>query len=453
MKLTKIFCQYRNYSYGLLITCVLSMAVCQGDHISVRSSTENDVLHDSMSGQKDRAASDSTSDERTGGHESILPSFFVVDETVSQKSVNLESTTKTDEQMTYSVPQDNKQQHYSFDGGTDDSSRVVAIDGQTKSTLQNEQAGDGRHIMRESEQTRIEITDENQGQKQTIESSSDFKDANTSNSTDGKYWLNWIRNIIDPVIDEFKDDSTLLQNDTVLNETTVNSSIPLNISSTVELNSTDSEDPNNSTDWWKKKFQCKGRNLNNISTVHEVKIVNNTVLLQMLNFERNETDSDNNTSDCILVLFFAPWCHFCAKTAPHYNALARAFPQLDVLAVDAAHFSNLNARFGTVSVPNILLFHQSRAVMRFNQTERNLDTLVNFIKNATGLEPNTTVNVTEADYIGPLSSIPAEESDYLLWFAWVFVILFSSYMVIQSTRGQHWINRVRILWQEHQHID
>ncbi|KAK3579522.1 hypothetical protein CHS0354_028351 [Potamilus streckersoni] len=457
MKLTMISCQYRSYSYGLLFTCLLSLTVCQIELNSVRSSTEDESPHDSMSGLKNIVASESTYDKQTAGQETILPNFFEAEETVLQKLVISESTTVTDKQMTYTVLKDNKQQHYNFDGGTDGSSRVVAIDGQTKTTQQNGHAGDGRHIMQESEQTRKEITDENQGQKQTIESSSDgdSRDANISNLTDDKSWLNWIRHIIDPVFEEFKDDSTLLQNDTVLNETTtaVNNSIPVNISSSVELNSTDLEEPNNSTDWGKKKFQCKGRNMNNSYTVQEVKIVNNTVLLQMLNFERNETDSENNTSDCILVLFFAPWCHFCAKTAPHYNALARAFPQLDVLAIDAAHFSNLNARFGTVSVPNILLFHQSRAVIRFNQTDRNFDALANFIKNATGLEPNTTVNVTEADYLGPLSSVPAEESDYLLWLAWVFVISFSSYMVIQSTRGQHWINKVRILWQEHQHID
>lgn len=45
---------------------------------------------------------------------------------------------------------------------------------------------------------------------------------------------------------------------------------------------------------------------------------------------------------------------------------------------------SLNAKFGTVSVPNILLFHQSRAVVRFNSTEKSFTNLVSFVKNSTG---------------------------------------------------------------------
>ena len=42
---------------------------------------------------------------------------------------------------------------------------------------------------------------------------------------------------------------------------------------------------------------------------------------------------------CTVVLFYASWCRFSAQMAPHYNALARAFPSLDVVAIDAYHFS------------------------------------------------------------------------------------------------------------------
>lgn len=66
----------------------------------------------------------------------------------------------------------------------------------------------------------------------------------------------------------------------------------------------------------------------------QVKIVNSTELLEILNFSKNQ-----KLSPCVLVMFYAPWCYFCAKTAPHYNALARAFPQLNILAVDTSHFS------------------------------------------------------------------------------------------------------------------
>ena len=66
-----------------------------------------------------------------------------------------------------------------------------------------------------------------------------------------------------------------------------------------------------------------------------MKIVNSTELLEILNLSKSQSPQ----SQCVLVMFYAPWCHFCAATAPHYNALARVFPQLDVLAVDTSHFS------------------------------------------------------------------------------------------------------------------
>lgn len=64
-----------------------------------------------------------------------------------------------------------------------------------------------------------------------------------------------------------------------------------------------------------------------------------------------------------------------------------------------------------------------------------------------------TVNVTEVDYLGPVPSVPTDEPDYLLLISWLFVIFCSSFMFVKSSKGQQWINRVRILWQEHQHID
>ena len=35
-------------------------------------------------------------------------------------------------------------------------------------------------------------------------------------------------------------------------------------------------------------------------------------------------------------------------------------------------------------MPNILVFHQSRAAVKFNQTERTFENFVSFVKNTTG---------------------------------------------------------------------
>lgn len=248
--------------------------------------------------------------------------------------------------------------------------------------------------------------------------------------------MNLIKFLLNPVIEEFQE---------------VEKSNSSDISSKTAANSSEAaekDDSKNTTDSGKKtKFLCVGRNVTE-NTTALVRVVNSTVLLELLSFGKNQT-----VSDCVLVMFYAPWCHFCAATAPHYNALARAFPQLDVLAVDTVHFSNLNARFGTVAVPNIMLFHQSRSAVRFNHTERHFETLVQFIKNTTGLEANSSVTVTEEDFVGPLPSTPTEETDYLLWFAWIFLVVCGGHLFVQSQPGQRAIERVKILWQEHQHIE
>lgn len=283
------------------------------------------------------------------------------------------------------------------------------------------------------------------------------KSSVTSNST----FFQWLRFVIEPIIEEFRDG--IYPKLTEKNNHTSNVTVLPNENSTQEIevinrasnstnlkNSTEMQ-TNNSTDTGSKKvkFQCSGRNVSdNVNAT--VKLITSARLLQLLNFEKNDTE---NVTDCLLVMFYAPWCHFCAKVAPYYNALARVFPQLDFVAVDTAQFSNLLARFGTVSVPNILVFHQSRAAVKFNQTERTFENFVTFITNSTGLEPNITVNVTEADYLGPVPSVPTTEPDYLLLISWMFVIFCSSCMFIKSNKGQQYINRVRVLWQEHQHID
>lgn len=78
-----------------------------------------------------------------------------------------------------------------------------------------------------------------------------------------------------------------------------------------------------------RRITCVPRN----TTQQRVKIVTSAELVQMLG-PKNES-----RGYCAVVMFYAPWCVFCARVAPHYNALARAFPQLDVLAIDAMHFS------------------------------------------------------------------------------------------------------------------
>lgn len=69
--------------------------------------------------------------------------------------------------------------------------------------------------------------------------------------------------------------------------------------------------------------------------VPAVHIFNSSQLLSHLGSRSNSSIFGR----CTVVLFYAPWCTFCVRLAPQYNALARVFPTLDVVAIDAYQFS------------------------------------------------------------------------------------------------------------------
>ncbi|KAM9312428.1 thioredoxin domain-containing protein 15 [Gastrophryne carolinensis] len=181
---------------------------------------------------------------------------------------------------------------------------------------------------------------------------------------------------------------------------------------------------------------------------HNVTSMDN-VTVQVLNASQDLMELLNpNGSECTMVLFFTPWCSFSASLAPHFNALPRAFPSLHFLALDASQHSSLSTRFGTVAVPNILLFQGAKPMARFNHTERTLESLKSFIFNQSGIESKPDIVVTEADYEGPLPSTPQTGIDWLLVFSIVYVTAFIVYATMQNDR---------ICWlipgQEHEHQD
>ncbi|XP_048190356.1 thioredoxin domain-containing protein 15 [Perognathus longimembris pacificus] len=171
--------------------------------------------------------------------------------------------------------------------------------------------------------------------------------------------------------------------------------------------------------------------------------------LRILNASQDLMDFLNpNGSDCTLVLFYTPWCRFSASLAPHFNSLPRAFPTLHFLALDASRHSSLSTRFGTVAVPNILLFQGAKPMARFNHTDRTLETLKIFIFNQTGIEAKKNVVVTQADQIGPLPSTLIKTVDWLLVFSLFFLISFIMYATIR-TESIRWL----IPGQEQEHVE
>ncbi|XP_078659771.1 uncharacterized protein LOC144904630 isoform X1 [Branchiostoma floridae x Branchiostoma belcheri] len=201
-----------------------------------------------------------------------------------------------------------------------------------------------------------------------------------------------------------------------------------------------------------KKVSCAARDLPSGETP-SVKVVNGTELIHQLKVTQTAAGNVTAEGDCVLVMFYAPWCPFSAAAAPAYHAVPRAFPAVTVLAIDAVANSHLNTRFGTVAVPNIMLFYNGKALSRFNQSERSLDQLRMFVKNHTGLEGDQTVEIQPEDFAGPLPTAPTSEPDYFLWASWGFLVSFGVIAMARSSPGKRLLVRLGILVPVHQHAD
>lgn len=195
------------------------------------------------------------------------------------------------------------------------------------------------------------------------------------------------------------------------------------------------DEQNNTESTKTYKVNCEKRS----TTEHE------NLPVQILNASQDLMDFLNtNGSECSLVLFYTSWCQFSAHLAPHFNALPRVFPVMHFLALDASQHSSLSTRFGTVAVPNILLFQGAKPMARFNHTERRLETLTAFITNQTGFEAVEGQTVTDHDRVGPLLSIPVRSIDWLFVFSVMFLSVFSLYAILRT-------DSIRLLIPGHEH--
>lgn len=187
------------------------------------------------------------------------------------------------------------------------------------------------------------------------------------------------------------------------------------------------------------KVSCENRNITGIARF-SVQILNASQdLMELLNA---------NSTECTLVLFYTTWCQFSANLAPHFNALPRVFPSMHFIALDASQHSSLSTRFGTVAVPNILLFQGAKPMARFNQTDRTLATLSSFITNQTGFEAGPDPAVLEEDCAGPLPAVPVRGIDWLFVFSVLFISGFSVYAILCSD-SVRWL----VPGQDHEHQD
>lgn len=177
-----------------------------------------------------------------------------------------------------------------------------------------------------------------------------------------------------------------------------------------------------------------------------VEIINASRLTKLLQIKPDITSRDME-ADCVLVLFYARACPFSAHAAPHYNALARSYPNVKMVALDAMKYHGINAQYGIVGVPTLKMFHNGRPVGKFNGTEYNIYSFSKFVHAITGQTAQGLL-VTSKDFQGPVSSVVEKETDYLLVLSWLFIIVCSVYYFMQSKWWKMIVEMVQNNWRE-----
>jgi len=191
----------------------------------------------------------------------------------------------------------------------------------------------------------------------------------------------------------------------------------------------------------------------------QVHLLNGSHYQLSLASEFNASVGGNRTTAaiCSLTLFFAEWCDFSASAAPHYNALARAFPQLPLYAVDSSRYHGLNTQYGVMAVPTLLVFHNSRPLYKYNLTEYSLNGFKEFVSLVTGIQPINDTDVREQDWIGPVPSVPVKPHNVYLWLAIVFSLCCGLLEFSKSPFAGHIVTGLRNAWREaeiqHEHQD
>lgn len=163
--------------------------------------------------------------------------------------------------------------------------------------------------------------------------------------------------------------------------------------------------------------------------------------------------NDQLPGNCVVILFYTKFCPGCQVLIPHYNSLARNFPDVKVAAIDAFEHPGLNTDFGIIGLPTIALFHNGRLLHKFNITQlATVTNFVNFITSHTNLRPNTSnVVVTSDDFslTNPLKMTMQEEKfDPYLWMSWIFILFCAVYYFTKSRTYGQIVEMINRTWRE-----
>lgn len=166
------------------------------------------------------------------------------------------------------------------------------------------------------------------------------------------------------------------------------------------------------------------------------------------------TKIDQIPGNCVVMLFYTKFCPGCLQLIPHWNSLARSFPDIKVGAIDALDHPNLNTELGIIGLPSVILFHNGRMIQKFNITQQaTANNFVNFITTHTNLKPSGNVVVTSEDFspTSPLKiTMQEEQFDCYLWLSWIFIVFCSVYYFTRSRIYKQIVEMIRLNWTDAQ---
>ncbi len=214
-----------------------------------------------------------------------------------------------------------------------------------------------------------------------------------------------------------------------------------------------------------KRAVCRPRTAQNDSLEVEiaepvVAVVNGSFFLDSLS-EQVDSNVTNRTTpaQCSLAFFYASWCPFSARAAPHFNGLARLFPDVKLFAIDTSDYHTINTQFGIMALPTLILFHNGKAVAKYNQSEFRLENFAKHLTMFTSLEARAglPMNLTEADMEGPVPTKEVPVTDHYLYLAYIFTLLVALRHFTKSSYFMRFVESIRNTWREaeiqHEHQD
>lgn len=181
---------------------------------------------------------------------------------------------------------------------------------------------------------------------------------------------------------------------------------------------------------------------------NRVVLTNGSILAEQLLVENNVTHK-NVSSKCIVIFYYATFCPFSINAAPHFNALAKFFPDITFYALDAYNEQMFNVIHGTTGTPSLKLFHNGKLIANFNSADFSLNSLIEFLTFETNLIPMRFETVlSSSDFQGPVSSILVQEIDYVLIVCWLFIIACVLFHFSKSEYFRWFIDSIKVTWTE-----